>query len=76
MKADDSYRPSTHKLQDVSTRGLTVRDHIAIEAMNGLAAQAMEVAAEQQKTPVEGVEKLAIMSYMVADAMLKQSEEK
>ena len=75
MRADDSIYPSTtgHYLAETSnsenrtwvpdSEGLTVRDHIAIEAISGKADR-----------PRVDADVLAKNAYKLADAMIAESE--
>lgn len=76
MKADDYINPNREFLSRDAWNGLTVRDHIAIEAMNGLLSNKhvinlsdMQQIAEKTK----GGKFIVEASFNLADKMIEQS---
>jgi len=69
MKADDPIRPSREYLSRQQWNGLTARNHIAIEVMNG-----MMDAYLKQEVDDFGYAEVARECYAIADAMIAESE--
>ena len=67
MEADKNVFPCEHS--NTVCSGLSARDYIAIQAMEGLLASA-------HIRPDASMDDIAKDSYMLADALIKQSEAK
>jgi len=68
MKADDYVLPSARNFYQL---GLTVRDHIAIEAMNGMGS--LDLEDDGYYNTVKGIQALVSRAYKIADAMILES---
>jgi len=64
MKADDQVFPIPYSI-GVAVVGLSTRDHIAIEAMNGM----LSGESYRDVTKVD----LSVWAYQIADAMIEES---
>ena len=76
MKADNPVHPVTYKDTpqagaSLTCIGLTVRDHTAIEAMNGMVSS--ESDEDGYYNTEKGIQALVSRAYKIADAMILES---
>lgn len=74
MKADDQVYPENAGSDKYLSRGLTVRDHIAIEAMKAIIQNLSAKEIENVLNGITGCKRVRVASYMYADGQIEQSE--